>query len=147
MVISQDIEGHFAGLLKYAFLLEDAERVNQVLCQSKWNDFRHFQLRSFFKNTVEVHMGDLSRVLVDEDVITVAVTQSDHVTYHAPDCARLREIQAGLIPQVRRWEVLREPIGKYRLGCLLDILPDLRVGFAFVLLLSHLLDLTHVAFD
>jgi hypothetical protein len=46
-------------------------------------------------------MRDFTCVLVYQNVVTVTIAEANDVPNHAPDCIRLHEVNARLVPQVR----------------------------------------------
>ena len=92
-------------------------------------------------------MGDFTCVLVNEDVVTMAITKTDHIPNHRPDSSRLDEIVASLVPDLRAWIVVCKPVTKNRLDVLFDLVPDFSVSIALAKISCFLLDLLHLTFD
>jgi hypothetical protein len=50
------------------------------------NNLWHCETKSLVEQAIEIDVDTLSSAVVKQDVVTVAVTQTDDVTHHAPNC-------------------------------------------------------------
>lgn len=85
LVLAEDSEHDLATLLEDTFLFEDSEGIHDVRRESEGHYLRDLQLGTFFEDAIEVDMGHLSCVLVDQNVVSVPITQAYDVANHRPD--------------------------------------------------------------
>lgn len=113
LVLSHHSHNNFRTLLENAFLFENTESVHDVSGESERNDFRDFQLCTFFENAVEIHVSHLTCVLMNQDIVSVTITESNYVADDRPNRCCFNEIYAGFVPKVWTGEMLSEPRAKY----------------------------------
>ena len=65
-----------------------------------------------FEAVAEVDVNDLAADAVQHEVGRVAVTQSQHVPYHAHDSQRSRVIGSPIKPNLRTWTLVPEDFGE-----------------------------------
>lgn len=71
--------------LKDSLLFEDAEGVHDVLGKPEGDYLWDFELGTFLKDAVKVYVGNLTCVLMNEYVITVTISQTNHIANHRPN--------------------------------------------------------------
>jgi len=91
-------------------------------------------------------MSYFTRVLVNQNIVTVTITETNHVPDHAPYSVRLYEVDTRFIPQVRSQKMLRKPGCEYRLDIFFYFSPNLGMSLTHVKLHGLFLDILHVSF-
>lgn len=147
LVLAEDSQDDFTGALEDTLFLEDTKCVHDVLSQAEGHDLGNLQLRTLFKDTVEIDMSYFSSVLMDQDVVTMAISQASHIADNRPNGSRFDEVETGLVPQFWAWEVVGKPAAQDRFDVLLDLAPYGRMGVSLVKVLCLLLNVLHFSLD
>lgn len=146
-ILSQDSLNDLTVTEEDPFLFKQAESVHDVLGQTERNNFGDLEFGTLFKDTVKVDMCHLTCVLMDQDVISMSITQSNHIAYHRPYSSRADEVKASLIPDLWGGEVVSHPHAQDRLNLLFDLVPYGFMGLPLFKLDSACFDFLHLAPD
>ena len=84
---------------------------------------------------------------MDQDVITVSITQTDDITDHGPYSGRSDKVDASLIPDLWAREMIRHPVAKDRFDFFLNFVPYLFMSLTLFEVNSFLFDVMHLSFD
>ena len=75
-LLAQRVHGEFAAPAEHAFGARGAHGVDHVAREPERHDFRHGQHPPGFEAHAQVNVHDLARLLVEQDVVAVAVAET-----------------------------------------------------------------------
>jgi len=80
--------------------------------ETERNALRRLKGEALPKETVEINVDEVSRLLVEEDVLSVTIAETDDVADHRHDGSGSSVVQARLEPRRRVPEGLEKPLVK-----------------------------------
>jgi hypothetical protein len=85
LILSHHSHDHLAALLEDTFLLKDSKSVHDIRGKSEWDYLWDLKFGSLLKDTIKVDMSNLARVLVNQYVVSMSISQTNHVANHGPN--------------------------------------------------------------
>ena len=80
LIFAENTKDNLTALLEHSFLFEDTKGIHDVRGQAERHDLWNLQFGSLLKDAIKVNMSNLTRVLMNQDVISMTISQSNHVT-------------------------------------------------------------------
>ena len=109
-IIPQYFERDLAGLSIDPLVPKRTHRLNHVVRETKRDDLRHAQSLAFVKQAVEVDVNAVAVGRGHQNVLAVAIAQTEHIAANAHHSCRSNVVGACVVPRIRLGECAREPL-------------------------------------